>query len=337
MSHSYASSRVFIYHLKDCVNVDQFRKIMEEAVPATSILHFFTIPNESIGIVDVDKHSTAKKIKELFHGQTFYGNKLEVKTMGHRAKVWVGRLCPAVSNEYLQQAFETFGKVQRARVVAGSSGESANWGFIEFVDPESAQKAVQTCEDHCFMLTRSGPPVQVEFWNEMDTYYGVREQFCKREGVEKKETSIAPRLAEKGAFEYDFARRWKNLAEEEQRLKDELHDSIMKKRHALLLEHRKALDSEESRRMQYQAPPKVNPMYPPQHPPSGHFPPGPNHGGYSRGGHPQKMAPSISHNSYQRGPSHGNYGNMPPSSKPRNHRMPPPPTNAHMNRHHPYR
>ena len=114
-----------------------------------------------------DKHSTAKKIKELFHGQTFYGNKLEVKTMGHRAKIWVGRLCPAVSNEYLQQAFETFGKVQRARVVAGSNGESAKWGFIEFDDPESAQKAVQTCDDSNHITIKSlflFADKEVRFW-----------------------------------------------------------------------------------------------------------------------------------------------------------------------------
>lgn len=342
-----SGARLFILNLKDCVNVQEFRKLVEQAIPPKSIKHFFTIKKEEIGIIDVDFHETANKIQELFHGQLLYGVTLEVKIMGHRAKIWVGRLCPAVSNEYLKRAFETFGNVQRACVVANSGGKSSKWGFVEFEDPSSAQKAVQTCDENCFMLTRSGPPVQVEFWNEVDTFYGIREQFCEREGDSQKETSIAPRLAEKGAFEFDFAKRWKALADEEQRLKDDLKNKIMVKREKLLREHRKALDEEETRRLRYNNPPapqnvKVNPYYPTVHPPAQrgvNFPPGPAQQFHATQGiPPSNLAKGYSITSTPTpypGPGMMAANKKHPWKKNAGHRGMAPPTNSHNSRHPP--
>lgn len=316
-------TRIFILHLSDRVNAQEFRRIMESSVEKKSIRHFFTVKSEEVGIVDVDYPETAIKIKELFHGQTFYGNTLEVKIMGHHAKIWVGRLCPAVSNEYLRKAFETFGKVLRARVVATAGGKSCKWGFVEFADPQSAQSAVQTCDENCFMLTRSGPPVQVEFWNNLDEFYGIRGQFSRLSESEKQEIKIAPRLAEKGAFEYAFAKRWKDLASRHQKMKDDLHERIMAERTKLFNEHREALNQEEKRRSM----PKVNSAYHNYHHP-GSVPGVPPRGA----GHIDTSSKSKPHAQNPRAAPHQNLGKPQRQGENRHRRNPASPPNPHYRR-----
>jgi len=323
--------RVFILHLSiTAVNVKEFRKILEGAfAPQTkAIKNFFVIENEELGIVDVSSNKIARKLQELYHGQNLYGKNLEVKIMGHRAKIWVGRLCPAVSNEYLKRAFETFGAVERARVVATQGGKSKTWGFVEFEDTSSARKAVETCDTECFMLTRSGPPVDVRFWADIDTEDGVRRKYAKLSPDEEREIMIAPRMAQPGAFEYDFAARWKQLAAEEDRLKEQLKIQIMEKRRKLLTEHRAALDEEENRRRM------ARPM-------RDYYPNTPYHQGV-----PQS-APAYSHNAprISAQPAPYTHAAIPVPNKkghpwakkaPKRTVMPPPPTNSHR-RHHPYR
>lgn len=335
--------RVFILHLSETVNVKEFRKILEQAcAPATNaIKNFFTIKSEEMGIIDVSTNKIARKLRELYHGQTLNGKILEVKIMGHRAKVWVGRLCPAVSNEYLKRAFETFGAVERARVVTTQGGKSKTWGFVEFEDTTSARKAVDTCDDKCFMLTRSGPPVEVRFWEDIDMENGIRRNYAKLSTDEEREVMIAPRMAQPGAFEYDFAARWKRLAAEEERLKDQLKDEIMEKRRKLLTEHRAALDEEENRRRM--ARPNKNYYTHQAHQPT--YPNTPYHQGV------QQAAPPYSHNVARipTQPAGYTHAAMPVPNKkghpwkknktPKRTVMPPPPTNSHNShrRHHPYR
>merc|ERR1719204_2697535 len=97
----------------------------------------------------------------------------------HKAKIWVGNLDKAVSNELLYRAFESFGQVARA-IVACLNGKSQGWGFVEFYEKKSALDAVDRCLVEAFMLTRSGPPVKVEKWCNVDIDDGLPEEAVRR-------------------------------------------------------------------------------------------------------------------------------------------------------------
>jgi RNA recognition motif-containing protein len=58
-------------------------------------------------------------------------------------KIYVGNLPYSVDNEQLQKLFSEFGEISEATIITDKfSGRSKGFGFVTFVDEESAQKAI---------------------------------------------------------------------------------------------------------------------------------------------------------------------------------------------------
>lgn len=59
-------------------------------------------------------------------------------------KIFVGNLPFAVDNSRLEQEFSRFGQVESAKVIMDrNSGRSRGYGFVEFVEKESADEAIE--------------------------------------------------------------------------------------------------------------------------------------------------------------------------------------------------
>lgn len=64
------------------------------------------------------------------------------------AKIFVGNLPFSMDNNRLEEEFNKYGKVVSAKVIMDrNSGRSRGYGFVEFVDEESAQNAVDKAND----------------------------------------------------------------------------------------------------------------------------------------------------------------------------------------------
>jgi RNA recognition motif-containing protein len=58
--------------------------------------------------------------------------------------IFVGNLSWDVTSEALLQAFQSFGEISEGKVVTDrNSGRSRGFGFVTFVDPGSADRAIQ--------------------------------------------------------------------------------------------------------------------------------------------------------------------------------------------------
>jgi len=202
------------------------------------ISNFSYYPEHSTGIVDADSLETAELLEDTFNGQNLFDRALKVKILGHRAKIWVGKLSSAVTNESLSKAFNIFGTVSRAIVCTDSTNKSKGWGFVEFDSHTSAKQAVEDCIEKSFLLTKLGPPVTVEFWNHTDETYGI--EFIELSKGQQ-QISVQPRFSEHHSVEEKFAKHWKELFKEEKKLKDEFKKKLMIKRKDLLQKQREAL------------------------------------------------------------------------------------------------
>jgi cold-inducible RNA-binding protein len=58
------------------------------------------------------------------------------------AKVYVGNLPYSIRDNELKELFASFGEITEAVVITEHSGRSKGFGFVTFVDEESAKKAV---------------------------------------------------------------------------------------------------------------------------------------------------------------------------------------------------
>ena len=73
--------------------------------------------------------------------ETYRLNQKEKRKMSN--KLFVGGLAWATDDHSLRTAFEQFGEVQEANVVADrETGRSRGFGFVTFNDPEAAKKAI---------------------------------------------------------------------------------------------------------------------------------------------------------------------------------------------------
>ena len=73
-------------------------------------------------------------------------------------KLYVGNLAFSVTDDELQQAFESFGAISSARVVMDRmSGRSKGFGFVELEDDKAADDAISKMDGQ----TIGGRPVRV--------------------------------------------------------------------------------------------------------------------------------------------------------------------------------
>ncbi|KAI0168371.1 hypothetical protein BJ166DRAFT_255160 [Pestalotiopsis sp. NC0098] len=62
----------------------------------------------------------------------------------NKRALYVGGLDPRVTEDVLRQIFETTGHVQNVKIIPDKNQKGFNYGFIEYDDPGSAERALQT-------------------------------------------------------------------------------------------------------------------------------------------------------------------------------------------------
>ncbi|KAH9884424.1 hypothetical protein F4778DRAFT_800082 [Xylariomycetidae sp. FL2044] len=62
----------------------------------------------------------------------------------NKRALYVGGLDPRVTEDVLRQIFETTGHVQGVKIIPDKNAKGYNYGFIEYDDPGSAERAMQT-------------------------------------------------------------------------------------------------------------------------------------------------------------------------------------------------
>jgi len=204
---------------------EQVTRLAERACGNTpGVVRDLRIHEKGFAFMELDCKANADRVMNALDGEFIHGRNVTCRRAGHKAKIWVGNISKAISNEILYKAFETFGQVTRA-IVSCTKGKSEEWGFVEFAHKRAAQLAVQRCQEEAFMLTRSGPPVKVQLWRTHELEKGLPEAKIQRTDEQSDEVSIAPRFVEKDTFEYEWAQKWKALLK---KVKDEKEASSRK-------------------------------------------------------------------------------------------------------------
>lgn len=62
----------------------------------------------------------------------------------NKRALYVGGLDPRVTEDVLRQIFETTGHVQNVKIIPDKNAKGYNYGFVEYDDPGSAERAMQT-------------------------------------------------------------------------------------------------------------------------------------------------------------------------------------------------
>jgi nucleolysin TIA-1/TIAR len=62
----------------------------------------------------------------------------------NKRALYVGGLDPRVTEDVLRQIFETTGHVQNVKIIPDKNAKGYNYGFVEYDDPGSAQRAMET-------------------------------------------------------------------------------------------------------------------------------------------------------------------------------------------------
>ena len=98
----------------------------------------------------------------------------------HGAALKVKHLGAFVSNELLEQAFSTFGAIERAIVIVDDRGKPTGEGIIEFARKPGAQQALTRINEGCFFLGSALRPIMVEPLEQKDEEDGLPEKFLTR-------------------------------------------------------------------------------------------------------------------------------------------------------------
>ena len=109
--------------------------------------------NNGLSIFQAYKSEGERAIAAL-NGEEIKGRELRVRFAASSCSVKVNNLHPTISNEYLTQAFSTFGEVECATVVTDDRGKSLGYGIIDFAKKVNAVNAMEKCRNGCFILTK---------------------------------------------------------------------------------------------------------------------------------------------------------------------------------------
>uniref|UniRef100_A0A2K6T399 RRM domain-containing protein n=1 Tax=Saimiri boliviensis boliviensis TaxID=39432 RepID=A0A2K6T399_SAIBB len=138
----------------------------------------------------------------------------QLRVACHSASLTIRNLPQYVSNELLEEAFSVFGQVEMAVVIiVDDRGRPSGKGIVEFSGKPVAQKALDRCSESSFLLITFPHPVTVEPIDQLDD-------------EEKLEQEQAPRFAQPGSFEYEYAMCWKALIEMEKQQQDQVDHNI---------------------------------------------------------------------------------------------------------------
>ncbi|KAG5897057.1 hypothetical protein JTB14_025873 [Gonioctena quinquepunctata] len=170
----------------------------------------FIQPNKNFGFVRMDYPHNALKAKKDLNGTIMKERKMYI-TFSPQASVTVKHLSPFVSNELLHLAFSVFGEIDCCFIITDKRGKSTGEGVVDFVKKSSAISAKKHCTDKMFFVTSSLKPVTVEDYNPPPDTDGLPEETVRKSREFYEDRDMGPRFAIPGAFEYQYAERFKDL------------------------------------------------------------------------------------------------------------------------------
>ncbi|CAN0339152.1 unnamed protein product [Lampetra planeri] len=179
----------------------------------------FVSKGKGFGFIRLRTRMLAEMAKAELDGTIVRSRELRVRFATHSGALRVRNLSPQVTNELLEEAFSVFGQLERAIVIVDDRGRSTGRGIVEFASKQSAKKALDRCRESNYLLTSSLRPVLVEPLEHLDED-GILDKHLQKHPQYSKERECAPRFAQPGTFEYEYAMRWKALEQMERQQKE---------------------------------------------------------------------------------------------------------------------
>ncbi|XP_018327582.1 hrp65 protein-like isoform X2 [Agrilus planipennis] len=202
-------SRLFIGNLPSDVTEEEITSLFAKYGETQEV---YVNPAKTFAFIKLDYYANAFRAKTELFGYNLRGRHLIIR-FTHPAAIYVKNLSPNVTNELLYLAFSVFGDIENCYIIVDEKGKSKGEAVIEFVKKGSATIAAKRCSEGCFILTASLRPVIVEKFEPWFDINGYPEILAKRNEDYYREREMTPRFANPGTFEYDYAKRWKDLHE----------------------------------------------------------------------------------------------------------------------------
>ncbi|XP_031165508.1 non-POU domain-containing octamer-binding protein [Sander lucioperca] len=205
-------SRLFVGNLPTGVTEEDLEKLFAKYGKANEI---FINKERGFGFIRLETRIIAEIARAELDDAPFRGRPIRVRFATHGAALAVKNLPDFVSNELLEEAFAVFGQIERAVVIVDDRGRPTGKGIVEYTSKPAARKALDKCSDGAYLLTAFPRPITVEPMEQLDEEEGLSEKIINKNQQYHKEREQAPRFAQPGSFEYEYAMRWKALMEME--------------------------------------------------------------------------------------------------------------------------
>jgi len=215
--------RLFVGNLPSETTDEEFKTMFE---PYGETNEVYLNNQRGFGFVRLDTRIHAEQAKSGLDGNMIKNREIRVRFATHGAALRVKHINPMVSNELLEEAFSTFGHIERAIVIVDDRGKPTGDGIIEFARKPSAQQAMTRVNEGVFFLGSTLRPITVELLDQKDEDDGLPEKFLGRSHQYQKEREQLPRFAQRGSFDYEFGLKWKELYRNEEEQRQQLQRRI---------------------------------------------------------------------------------------------------------------
>ncbi|XP_075960556.1 non-POU domain-containing octamer-binding protein [Anarhichas minor] len=210
-------SRLFVGNLPTGITEEDLEKLFNKYGKASEI---FINKERGFGFIRLETRIIAEIARAELDDAPFRGRPIRVRFATHGAALTVKNLPDFVSNELLEEAFGSFGQIERAVVIVDDRGRPTGKGIVEYTSKPAARKALDKCSDGAYVLTAFPRPITVEPMEQLDEEEGLSEKIINKNQQYHKEREQPPRFAQAGSFEFEYAMRWKALMEMEKQQYD---------------------------------------------------------------------------------------------------------------------
>lgn len=204
-------NRLYIGNLPNDITEGQLAELFQSYGKTAET---FINAEKNFAFLKIDRRANAEQAKREMDGSLFKNRTLRVRFAPNATAVRVKNLTPFVSNELLYKAFEVFGKVERAIIVADERGKSTGEGVVEFARKSGAMASIRYCTEKCYFLTNSLRPCVCELFENSDDNDGCPEKTMNKKNQDFfNARKMGPRFADVGSFEHEYGTRWKQVHE----------------------------------------------------------------------------------------------------------------------------
>jgi len=238
--------RLFVANLPNTTTEDELREMFEQFGETGEL---FINKEKGFAFIRLDYRHNAEVAKSQLDKLVMKGRTINVRYATHASAIELHGLNQFASNEHIETAMSQFGQVERAIVVCDDRGRSKGYAVVEFAWKKSAQKVLDRFKEELFCLGRLPKPVYAKPLSQVDEEEGVREGDLERLPGYPKEREFGPRFISPSSFEYEWARKWRQLFIEEEDKKARLEHELREQRYRLEMEMEAAMHQLEANKM----------------------------------------------------------------------------------------